>query len=146
MKVVDRIKQLSGTLHLRAYDTQGVELWRDTACNLIVASGYNAAAEALAGVEGARIQKVVIGADGTWPQETDTEITGAEILVIQSVEYPAPATVRFNFMIDYDVAVGMSIREFGLLTADGRLFSRKTREAIDKTAHMSIVGAWDIHM
>jgi hypothetical protein len=40
----------------------------------------------------------------------------------------------------------MAIREFGLLTADGRLFSRKTREAIDKTAHMSIVGAWDINV
>jgi hypothetical protein len=146
MRVVDKIKQLSGTLHLRAYDVHGVELWHDTARNLIVATGYNATAEALAGVEGARIQKIAVGTNATWPQETDTEITDAEIVDIINVEYPAPATVRFNFMIDYDVAAGMAIREFGLLTADGRLFSRKTREAIDKTEHMSIVGAWDIHM
>ncbi|MDR2449792.1 MAG: hypothetical protein LBD52_07525 [Prevotellaceae bacterium] len=146
MKVVDKIKRISGTLHLTAYDAHGVELWSDTAHNLIVATGYNATAEALAGVEGARIQKIAVGANGTAPQATDTEITGAEVVNITNVEYPAPATVRFNFMIDYGVAVGMPIREFGLLTADGRLFSRKTREAIDKTEHMSIVGAWDIHM
>lgn len=146
MKATDTIKQLSGTLRLTAYDANGVELWRDTSRNTIVVTGYNAAAEALAGVEGARILKIAVGTNGAEPQGTDTEITGAVILDIQSVEYPAPATVRFNFMIDYTDAVGMSIREFGLFTADGRLFSRKTREAIDKTAHMSIVGAWDINV
>jgi hypothetical protein len=103
------------------------------------------AVEALAGVAGARIQKIAVGSNGVAPQETDTDITSAVVLNIQSVEYPLPATVRFHFNIDYADAIGMPIREFGLLTADGRLFSRKTREAIDKTEHMSIVGAWDIN-
>lgn len=147
LRTTDTIKQLSGTLHLIAYDAQGAELWRDTSHNLIVATGYDATVKALAGDEDAYIQKIAVGSNGAVPQETDTSISGDVILDIQRIEYPEPATVRFHFLIDYTDAVDMAIREFGLLTAGGRLFSRKTREAaIIKTALMSIVGAWDINV
>lgn len=141
----DTMRRASGVLTLMAYNADGVELWCTTAHNHIVATGYAAAAEALAGIEGARIARVGVGTSGTEPTDADMQITDAVIVDIQSVEHPAPATVRFNFTFGYSDAVGMAIREFGLYTADGRLFSRKVREPIEKTQYMSLVGAWDIH-
>ena len=87
---------------------------------------------------------MAVGTGSTEPAEGDVAIIDAVSVAVRSVEYPASGTVRFNFSIGYDVAVGMTIREFGLLTADGRLFSRKVREGIEKTEAMSIVGRWDI--
>ncbi len=145
MKIVDQLHNPTGTLHLIAYDSVGVEVWRHTEHNLIVDTGYNVAAEALAGVPGARIDKVAVGTNGAEPNTSDTQIADPFHTSIQSVEYPTPTTVRFNFTFGYGDAVGMSIREFGLLTEDGRLFSRKVRQPIEKTVHMSLVGAWDIN-
>ncbi len=141
----DNMKQPVGILTLRAYDAQGGELWRSTSRNHIVATGYAAAAEALAGVAGARIAQVGAGTSGNEPTDNDTQIADAVRVDVQSIEYLTPSTVRFNFTFGYDDAVGMTIREFGLYTADGRLFSRKVREPIEKTQYMSLVGAWDIH-
>lgn len=146
MTTIDTLRAITGTLHLRALDIHGIELWRRSNHNMIVAGGHRAIAEALAGIEGARIRSIAVGDNGTAPTEADTEITNAVTVEVQSVEFPNPATVRFNFSIGYDVANGMDIREFGLITADGRLFSRKVREAIEKTEHMTITGQWDIEI
>lgn len=140
----DILKKLHGSLHLSVKDKAGNVITEFVGDNLVVATGYTAAAEALAGVHGAAITQVAVGTSSAEPAETDTEITEAVKVPIQSVEYPSAGMVRFNFTIDYNTAVGMTIREFGLLTTDGRLFSRKVREAIEKTEAMSIVGAWDI--
>lgn len=146
MEIRDKIISLNGILHLRALDPKGKELWRSAENNLIVVGGYEAAAQALAGIAGAKIQQVAVGTNGTAPTGSDISITNPVVVQVQSVEYPAVGTVRFNFMLEYADAVGMSIREFGLFTADGRLFSRKVRQPIEKTAQMSIVGAWEINM
>lgn len=146
MKVYDQFKQLTGTLHLRAYDRAGVEVWRSDEKNLIVATGYTAAVEALAGVAGAKITAVAVGTSGTEPTLDDTAIKNAVAIPIQSVTYPAPATVRFNFVIGYNDAVGINIREFGLLTADGRLFSRRVREILEKSQYLTVSGMWEIKM
>lgn len=146
MKTNDKMREMSGTLHLRAFDKSGKEMWSDTGKNLIVASGYTAAAEALAGVSGAKIVSVAVGTNGEPPADTDTSIQNAVVLQVQSVEYPQPGTIRFNFTIGYNAAPGMNIREFGLLTEDGRLFSRKTREILEKSQYLTIVGMWEIKM
>lgn len=140
------MKRPTGILRLRVYDRTGAELWSDVGKNLIVAQGYEIACEMLAGVEAAHIAKIAVGTNGIAPQESDTLITNSAVVEVQSVEYPEPTTVRFNFTIGYEDAVGMQIREFGLMTADGRLFSRKVRASIEKTKYMTIVGAWDINM
>lgn len=146
MITTDKLPRPTGTLHLVAKNKQGVEMWRVSARNLIVNSGYNAMAQALSGVPDMHIHKIGIGTNGTAPKETDTQLTDAVLFDIESVEYPTPSSVRFNFTIGYSDAGGVSIREFGLLCADGRLFSRKTREAIEKTQHMTIAGMWEINM
>ena len=102
------------------------------------------AAEALAGLPNAAISKVAAGTNGTAPTENDTSITDPTIVDVQTVEYPAPDTVRFNFTFGYMDAAGKSIAEFGLLTTDGRLFARKVRQPIEKTEYMTIKGSWEI--
>lgn len=146
MKAIEKFKSIIGRLYLRGYNQKGEEIWRSNDKNLIVASGYTAAAEALAGIAGAKITAVAVGTNGTEPTPEDTAIRNAVVIPILSVEYPAPATVRFNFTIGYNDANGINIREFGLLTADGRLFSRRVREALEKTQYLTISGAWEIRM
>lgn len=144
MKATEQFKQMTGTLHLKAFDRDGVEVWRSDEKNLIVASGYTATAEALAGVPGAKITAVAVGTNGTEPIPEDTTLKNAVVIPIQSVTYPAPATVRFNFIIGYNDAIGVNIREFGLLTADGRLFSRRVRDVLEKSQYLTISGMWEI--
>ncbi|MCD8173821.1 MAG: hypothetical protein LUD76_10275 [Alistipes sp.] len=142
---MDVIRRPTGRLSLIEYDTAGNVLWSDTGHNLIVASGYDAIAQSMNGNPGAAVSHVAIGTRGDAPQDSDTEITDAVRIDFTSVEYPADGCVRYNFRIPADTAVGVPIREFGLITADGRLFSRKTRETIDKAEYMSLVGAWFIN-
>lgn len=137
---------MTGTLHLRGYNRKGVKVWESIGKNLIVDTGYAAAAEALAGLSGAKIVNVAIGTNGEEPAAGDTEIKNAVLIPIQRIDYPAPGTVRFNFTIGYDTAPGLNIREFGLITEDGRLFSRKVREVLEKSQNMTISGMWEITM
>jgi hypothetical protein len=146
MKNIDKIRHLIGTLHLCAYNFRGERLWRTSERNLIVLSGYQSVVEALAGVEGAHIANIAVGTNGEEPKLNDNAITDAVILPIINVTYPEFATVRFHFKIGYFEANDLAVREFGLLTADGRLFSRKVREPLEKTQYLSIVGAWDIKL
>ena len=144
MKNTDKIKHLAGTLHLCAYNSRGERLWRTTEHNLIVLSGYQSVVEALAGVEGARIANIAVGTGGEEPVLNNNSITDAIMLPVINVSFPEFATVRFHFKIGYHDANGLAIREFGLLTAAGNLFSRKVREPLEKTQYLSIVGMWDI--
>lgn len=145
MKCADILRHITGKLHISILDMGGNIITSFAESNLIVATGYKAAAEALAGVPGAAITRVAVGPNGTEPIGTDVAITDSVMVDIQSVEYPTDSSVRFHFSIGYDMAVGETIREFGLITADGRLFSRKVREGIEKNESMSIVGQWDIN-
>lgn len=140
----DTAKHPIGLLNLQAYDINGVELWNTTEKNLIVNNAYNSIVKALAGVEVARITRIAIGTSGIEPIESDTEVTNPVFFDVKNIEFPNDTTVRFNFSLGYSDAVGVSIREFGLYTADERLFSRKVREPIEKTQFMSLVVAWEI--
>lgn len=95
------VKPIDGVLHLIAYDQQGRELWSLQQSNQIVNGAYEIAAEALAGLPNAAISKVAAGTNGTAPTENDTSITDPTIVDVQTVEYPAPDTVRFNFTFGY---------------------------------------------
>ncbi|GHT44455.1 hypothetical protein AGMMS49965_20140 [Bacteroidia bacterium] len=141
---MDKLLKMSGTLHLIAFDKQGAKLWESEAHNLIVDTGYNLIARALGDGDDAKIVHVAVGTNGTPPAFSDTEITDAVLLPIRLVEYLNIATVRFNFKIGYEDCVGMSIQEFGLVTANNTLFSRKVRQPLEKTNEMQIVGYWDI--
>ena len=134
---------ITGILNLQAYNEQNKLLWKASSHNLIVASGYASVAKAISGVQNSYIAKIAIGTNGNPAKETDTSITNAVLIDILNIEYPKPAVVRFYFEIGFEEANGMNIREFGLLTKDGQLFSRKVRETIEKTQDYRIFGIWD---
>jgi hypothetical protein len=135
---------LAGILHLHLYDRKNELLWKTTESNLIVTLGYHTVAKALAGVQNSHITQIAIGSNGTPPEECNLEITDSLLFDVKKITYPKPGIVRFYFEIGYGAANGMNICEFGLITAGNRLFSRKTRELIEKTDEFRIAGYWDI--
>ena len=146
MKLKDKPRQMKGTFTLAVIDRAGDTIATYTKRNLIVATGYAAVADAIGGVAGANIAQLAVGTNDANPVETDTAIQNAETFPFVSIEYPEPTSIQFNFSIDYDDANGMDINEFGLMTQDGRLFSRITREYISKTDAIMLVGSWTINI
>jgi len=151
MEITDAIK-ISGSLHLEIVNKYGVVTDVYDFDNLITNVGYLVTAQAIAGVAGVGINRVAVGTSSTSPNSNNTSITNAVYVNVKSVEYPAPTrpeikvVVVFNFEVDYLVAVGMNIYEFGLITQDNRLFSRWTRALIQKTNEMKLVGRWTVNL
>lgn len=144
MEINDCMRHATGHLHLTAYNKEGRELWQDKGKNLIVLTGYKAMADCFTGNPNAAISHVEIGTCGDEPVPSDEHIT--EPVRIDATITPKGAEgFRLDFTIGYDTANGMQIREFGIKTQDGRLFSRRVRAPIEKTQHMTIVGQWDIN-
>lgn len=143
MKITDLIPRPRGLLHLIAYNLQGRELWRDNGYNLIVRTGYEALADCFTGNANAPISHIEIGTRGDMPVPTDAKITDP-VRIEATITSKGAAGFRLDFTIGYTMANGVAIREFGIVTKDGRLFSRKVRAAIEKTDAMTIVGQWDI--
>lgn len=143
MNITDKICCACGKLRLAAYDNEGRELWQNSGKNLIVQAGYEALADCLTGNADAAISHVEIGTRGDAPILSDAAITDP-VRIHAEITSRGPEGVRLDFTIGYSMANGMPIREFGIITKDGRLFSRRVRAAIEKTDAMTIVGQWDI--
>jgi hypothetical protein len=114
--------------------------------NLIV-NGARTAMAYLAGGSGTgkNINRIALGTNGSAPSTTDTTITAAYTKAIINATYPAPGQVEINWNLLVGEANGKAIMEFGLLCADGTLFSRKNRgKAIEKDADISLEGKWRI--
>jgi hypothetical protein len=136
-----------GRLCLRAFDKQGVELWKESGANLVVNSGYEFITKILAELSGPYIAQIAVGENGDPAQASDTSLTNPEMFGFTTVSYPYARAIRFDFQIAYSDCAGKTIREFGLITSDGRLFARKIRsEPIEKTTHFSIVGKWELYI
>jgi len=145
-ETIEKLRPMKGELFLMVCKRSGsVYLSYDK--NLIVNTGYVAAAECLAGVSGAEISSLGMGSSWTAPDVTDTTLQNIVTVPLTSVTYPEPGSVRFNFEVGYDDANGLTIFEFGLVTADGRLFSRVTRsDYIEKSDEVMLVGYWQINV
>lgn len=143
MNITDKICRACGKLRLTAYDNEGRELWQDSGNNLIVQTGYEALSDCLAGNTNAAMSHVEIGTRGNTPVFSDTALTDP-VRIHAEISSRGAEGVRLDFTIGYSMANGMPIREFGIITKDGRLFSRRVRAAIEKTDAMTIVGQWDI--
>lgn len=135
---------MKGIVCLTAYDKKHKELWTFCERNLIVHTGYTATARALVGDPAGVITKIAVGTNNAYPTKNDTSLTDAEYINVSGHSFPDSRTVRFNFTIGYDEAVGKNINELGLVTSAGLLFSRKVRKTIEKTSDMTITGYWDI--
>lgn len=112
--------------------------------NLIVDTGVLQVAKLLGGdVTDRSITQIGFGTNGATPTRDDTALTGPHLRAFTSISYPATNEVQFNWELPTTAANGMAILEFGLITAGGALFSRKTRtSAINKTSYISATGSW----
>ena len=137
---------MSGKLDLFIYDKSGNLIERHSNNNLIVTSGYQSTVEALAGAAGAVVSKIGVGTNNVAPALSDTTLQNMQSFTLTGVEYPVPLSVRFNFSVGFGDANGMDICEWGLVTADNRLYSRLTREYIQKTNEIMILGSWTINI
>ncbi|WP_020613217.1 hypothetical protein [Sediminispirochaeta bajacaliforniensis] len=112
--------------------------------NLIVDAARSVMARLISGeVSGRSIDRIAFGTNQSTPTPGDTGITSAYMKPVQAFSYPAPGQVEIAWNLLVTEANGMSIGEFGLLTADGALFARKHRtKAIEKESDISIEGQW----
>jgi hypothetical protein len=95
--------------------------------------------------EDRQITRIAFGTNGTNPIVTDTEITNAFTTEISAVSFPDEVSVRFDWELETGENNGMAIMEFGLMCADGVLFSRRVRtKPIHKADDISIEGRWTI--
>ena len=114
--------------------------------NLIVNGARLQMAHLVAGEGmGRTIAKIAFGTNGIDPNATDTIITNQWAKTILGHSYPESGRVQFDWELLVTENNGMAILEFGLLTADGTLFARKTRTfPIHKASDISVEGHWTI--
>ncbi|MDR2409603.1 MAG: hypothetical protein LBE13_16045 [Bacteroidales bacterium] len=114
--------------------------------NLIVNGARNQMARLIAGAFTNRdITKIAFGTSGVAPTVDDTALTNAFIKNVTGFAYPAmgQVTISWNLLTSEDN--GQAIMEFGLVCADGTLFSRRVRaNPIYKESDISIEGQWTI--
>lgn len=120
-----------------------IEKYKDD--NLIVNLGKNKIIKLLSndGIDN-YISAIQFGTNITSPIITDTAITNPFLKSLDSYNYPAEKTVKFNWSVELNEANGLSIAEYGLTCQDGTLFARKVRSVIEKASDITINGAWSI--
>jgi hypothetical protein len=143
-KFTERVS-LRGVFEMRKYKSRKlIEEFTDN--NLIVNIAKEQMAYLVAGeTPGRYITQIAFGTSNTEPDPTDAVITGQLAKAVSGHSYPGSGRVRFDWELLTSEANGMAIREFGLLTGDGKLFARKTRtNPINKESDISVEGSWTI--
>jgi hypothetical protein len=141
------VSRLKGVLEYRVLKN-GVPVETVREENLIVMVGRAQMAGMLAGeFTGRNINRISFGTVGTTPDLADTDIASPFTKNISGYGFPAAGQVKFNWTLDTGEANGKAILEFGLICADGRLFSRRVRESgkpINKDSDIALEGSWTV--
>jgi hypothetical protein len=135
----------SGLFVLRIYrGDELIETFEEK--NLIVTNSQQIHAKLLGGaVTNMSVTQIGYGTSLTAPVVGNTSLTSPYMKALDSVSYPATNQVSFNFSLGSAEDNGVSIGEFGLFTAGGLLYARKTRTAaIPKASDLSFTGSWVI--
>lgn len=147
--------QIIGELHFNII-RHGAVLEAVHQKNLVVTSGRAALAKLLGGQTGMHVTKVGIGTNGTTPATGDTALTnpvtvtvtpriGTNLEAEDGSTFSDVRIVQFHFLFDTSTGNGTEIAEYGLLCADGSLFSRIVRSGVFKKTNLdSIRGYWQI--
>lgn len=115
--------------------------------NLVVVGSKSALSRLIGGAfTGKNITTIGFGTSGTGLATGNAALTGAFTKPLDSAPtYPASNQVRFAFSLATTEANGLAIMEFGLITADSTLFSRKVRaSALNKDTDLSFSGSWTL--
>ncbi len=145
MNLLDPSQKPRGIFALDIYRRgQLIEHFEDD--NLIVTKGRESVVRLVAGDVASRsVVNIGFGTNGTAANPADTALTGAFVKAIDSHSYPVSTSVQFNFSLATSEAIGLSIREFGLLTSSGILHARKVRGGpLLKDIDISLSGTWTL--
>ena len=135
-----------GIFDLKIYDANGdlIEHYVDE--NTVVNQGKQGLTALLGGtLTGDKtITDIMFGVDGTPAAVTDTGMIGYS-KALAATSFPADNSVQFDFVLEITESNGSTIRDFGLINADGDLFARKVRTGgIVKTSDIRLEGSWTI--
>lgn len=144
IQLCDQLKRMGGILVIDVWK-DGVLAERVEEENLIVNGAKNQLARLIGGdVANRHITHFGAGV-GTAPAAPDNaSLQGAVWKPVSSVSYPDTGRVQFNWNLTTADANGLALTEFGLRCADGTLFSRKQRAAINKASDIALSGTWTI--
>lgn len=145
MKLKDNVKHFKGIFELEIKDLQGniIETFIDK--NLIVDKArFNMAHLLGSSGNNVYIDKIGFGTGTAAPDAGDLVLTGSTEFPFDSVTYPDNNSVCFNWSLGVSDMNGVSITEYGLISHNGDLFSRKTRAAIVKSSDFTLNGKWTI--
>jgi hypothetical protein len=114
--------------------------------NLVVIGSQLAHAKLLGGdVTGQSVTQIGFGTGAVAPVFANTTLTSAYTKAIDGHSYPATNQVQFAFSLGTAEANAKAISEFGLLTAGGALYARKTRTLpLNKDVDLTFSGTWTI--
>jgi len=135
--------QVKGTVHLKVYKSG--ELIEDTVQNNLV---VNVGKQSLARLLGSgditkRVINIGFGTASTPAAGSQTGLENNFSKVLDGVTY-AGTSASFQFTLGESENNGVTIREFGLISADNTLFSRIVRNPIAKTSDIRLEGVWSI--
>lgn len=134
----------SGLFLLKTY-RRGVlvDVYEDK--NLVV-DNYKLIHSKLLGGSAGAITQFGVGTSATAPAAGNTGLTGQFVKALDAAAtFPTTSSVSFAFSLSSAEANGMAISEFGLFTAAGVLYARKTRTSpLNKDTDLSFTGTWVI--
>lgn len=155
MNATEKLDSLKGSLTLKIVRCDSEQTVKIE--NLIVTTGRANLAKLLGGNAGMHVTHIGIGTGQTEAVPSDTVLMGGVLTPISQARigvdleaengelFNDSRIVQFHFRIGKNIAVGMEIREYGLMCADGTLFSRIVRPSgFVKTDIDMIVGFWQI--
>jgi len=145
MQFTEIYPHISGILRYTVFKN-GVPIETVEDKNLIVNGARIQMAHLAAGdFTGRNIKKIAFGTNGTAPALNDTQITNAFEKNVLGFSYPENGQVQIDWNLLVTENNGMAIFEFGLLTENGVLYSRRTRERpLNKEADISLEGSWTL--
>lgn len=114
--------------------------------NLIVDGAKDVLARLLGlGLASDPVQSVGIGRSPLAAQPSDAALVEPVFVAVGAPIFPSHGAVAFPFTIPDNVADGMAVWEFGLVTAGGDLFARKVRQQPIIKHELELVGTWTIY-
>jgi len=135
-----------GVFNLDIYQGSSL-IFREVSQNLVVNSGLNTIADLLRGITFERsIATIGFGTNGDPTLPTTTSLTNPFLKLPESIAQEGNGRLEINWELGSGEAIGKDIREFGLMTENGLLFARKTRDILQKTAALTLRGTWIIQL
>lgn len=141
--IIENLGKIHGQLSFRVFEN-GEMILSESFENLVVDTGREAIAKLLGG-DGTAIKEITnigFGTNPLSPAGIDTSLANQFSKIVNTISYPAINQIQFDWSLELPEANGMVIREFGLLCADGALFSRKVSAAITKSDQLRLEGEW----